>query len=144
MEAPELQSLIDGVRDVITVKRVYADPYEKNGLTVIPAAAVRGGGGGGNGHRGEGESGSGGGLGMTARPSGAWVIKDGQVSWKSALDVNRVILGAQMVALAVTLVGARRVRSKHDRTPIGRLPGLAERRVACTRRGRRGVARAMR
>ena len=42
----ELQELISGARDAVSVKRVYGDPYEKNGLTVIPAATVRGGGGG--------------------------------------------------------------------------------------------------
>ena len=45
----ELQELISGARDVVSVKRVYGEPYEKNGLTVIPAATVRGGGGGGMG-----------------------------------------------------------------------------------------------
>lgn len=116
MQAPEFQSLIDGVRDMITVKRVYGDPYEKNGLTVIPAAAVRGGGGGGKGRRGDEEEGTGGGLGMIARPSGAWVINNSEVTWKPAVDVNRIILGAQILALAVTLIGARRSRSKHERT----------------------------
>ena len=43
----QVEELISGARDVISVKRVYGDPYEKNGLTVIPAATVRGGGGGG-------------------------------------------------------------------------------------------------
>jgi hypothetical protein len=31
--------------DAITVKRVFAEPYEKEGLTVIAAAAVTGGAG---------------------------------------------------------------------------------------------------
>ena len=37
--------MISGARDVVSVKRVYGEPYEKNGLTVIPAATVHGGGG---------------------------------------------------------------------------------------------------
>ena len=41
----QVQELISGARDVVSVKRVYGDPYEQNGLTVIPAATVRGGGG---------------------------------------------------------------------------------------------------
>ena len=36
----ELQELISGARDAVSVKRVYGEPYEKNGLTVIPAATV--------------------------------------------------------------------------------------------------------
>ena len=30
--------LVTTARDAITVKRVFADPYEKDGVTVIPAA----------------------------------------------------------------------------------------------------------
>ncbi len=107
MAATQFEGLVEGVRDLITVKRVYGDPYEKNGLTVIPAAAVRGGGGGGEGPRGEGETGTGGGFGMTARPIGAWVIEDGNVTWKPAVDVNKVILGGQLVGLVAILVLGR-------------------------------------
>jgi uncharacterized spore protein YtfJ len=42
--------VFNAARDSITVKRVYAEPYEKDGVTVIPAALVAGGGGGGGGH----------------------------------------------------------------------------------------------
>jgi uncharacterized spore protein YtfJ len=112
MEARTLDDLIQGVRDLITVKRVYGEPYEKNGLTVIPAASVRGGGGGGEG-RGEGSdphgsgSGSGGGFGMVARPSGAWVIRGDDVTWRPAVDVNRIVLGGQLVGLVAILVAGR-------------------------------------
>ena len=103
----EVQELISGVRDAISVKRVYGDPYEKNGLTVIPAAVVRGGAGGGIGeHSGE-ESGKGGGYGLQARPSGAWIIEEGAVTWKPAIDVNRIVLGGQLVALAAIFTTGR-------------------------------------
>jgi hypothetical protein len=113
------------VRDIITVKRVYGDPYEKNGLTLIPAASVRGGAGGGEGRRGDEETGHGGGLGMTARPSGAWVIKDGDAEWKPAVDVNRIVLGGQIVGLAAILVAGRilsgRARRERQRARTRRL-----------------------
>ena len=103
----DVQELISGVRDSISVKRVYGDPYEKNGLTVIPAAAVRGGGGGGTGgHEGE-ETNAGGGFGVQARPSGAWIIEGDTVTWKPAVDVNRIVLGGQLIALAAILVTGR-------------------------------------
>jgi uncharacterized spore protein YtfJ len=108
MQAAEFQGLIEGMRDLITVKRVYGEPYKQDGLTVIPAAAVRDGGGGGKGQRGPEEEGGGGGLGVMARPSGAWVIKDSEVTWKPAVDVNRIVLGAQLVALAAILTLGRR------------------------------------
>ena len=107
----DIQQLIESAKDVATAKRVYGDPYEKNGLTVIPAVAVRGGGGGGLGESGE-EHGGGGGFGMTARPCGAWVIEDGTATWKPAVDVNRIVLGGQLVALAAILVVGRLLAHK--------------------------------
>jgi uncharacterized spore protein YtfJ len=116
----ELQDLLSGARDAVSVKRVYGDPYEKNGLTVIPAAAVRGGGGGGVGEHGDSDSGGGGGFGVIARPSGAWIIEDGNVTWKPAVDVNRIVLGGQVIALAAVLVTGRvlRARSRRGRSSL--------------------------
>jgi uncharacterized spore protein YtfJ len=100
----EVQEIVDGARDALTVKRVFGDPYEKNGVTVIPAASVRGGAGGGSGEGPEGNGkGGGGGFGLTARPAGAYVIRGDQVTWQPAVDVNRIILGAQVLALAALL-----------------------------------------
>jgi uncharacterized spore protein YtfJ len=99
----DLMETISAARDAITVKRVYGEPYERNGVVVIPAAAVQGGGGGGGGE-GDGQSGSGGGFGLRARPVGAYVIRGEQVRWEPAMDLNRVILGGQLLALATLLV----------------------------------------
>lgn len=121
MEATELQDVLAGARELVTAKRVYGDPYEKNGLTVIPAATVRGGAGGGGGHHGDDEAGTGGGIGMTARPCGAWIVEDGKATWKPAVDVNRIVLGGQVVALTAILVGGRVLyaRSRRPR-PVAR------------------------
>ena len=43
----DVQRTIEQAKDAITVRRVYGDPFEKNGVTVIPAARVQGGAGGG-------------------------------------------------------------------------------------------------
>ena len=91
----------------MSVKRVYGEPYEKNGLTVIPAATVRGGGGVGMGDDEDGESGKGAGFGLMARPSGAWIIEDGRATWRPAIDVNRIVLGGQVIALTAILVTGR-------------------------------------
>ena len=99
----DLLETISAARDAITVQRVYGEPYERNGVVVIPAAVVQGGGGGGGGE-GDGQSGSGGGFGLRARPVGAYVIRGEQVSWEPAMDLNRVILGGQLLALATLLV----------------------------------------
>jgi uncharacterized spore protein YtfJ len=98
----EVQEMVDGARDALTVKRVFGDPYEKNGVTVIPAASVRGGAGGGSGESADG-TGGGGGFGLTARPAGAYVIRGDQVTWQPAVDVNRIVLGAQILAVAALL-----------------------------------------
>jgi len=38
------------------------------------------------------------------RPAGAFVIKNGDVSWMPAVDVTRIALGGQLVALAGLLL----------------------------------------
>jgi uncharacterized spore protein YtfJ len=64
----DVQQLIAQGRDMITAKRVFGDPYEKDGITIIPAATVQGGGGGGGG---EGPGGEGkGGVAEEAYPPG--------------------------------------------------------------------------
>jgi uncharacterized spore protein YtfJ len=99
-----LTETIANSRDAITVKRVYGEAYEQNGITIIPAAMVMGGGGGGEGEQDEGQSGSGGGFGLRARPVGAYVIRDDEVTWQPAFDLNRVIVGGQLVAVAALFV----------------------------------------
>ena len=69
----DVQKTIEQAKDALTVRRVFGDPYEKNGVTVIPAARVQGGAGGGDGTGPEG-GGKGSGFGLSARPAGAYVI----------------------------------------------------------------------
>jgi uncharacterized spore protein YtfJ len=101
----EIKDLLAQARDAMTVKRVFGDPIEKDGVTVVPVAKVAGGAGGGSGTSGEGEtsSGSGGGFGLRAVPAGVYVIRGAEVSWQPALDVNRVIFGGQLVAIVLLL-----------------------------------------
>jgi uncharacterized spore protein YtfJ len=100
----EVHEVIAQARDTLTVKRVFGEPYEKDGVTIIPAARVRAGAGGGGGEGAQGEgSGSGSGFGMTAHPVGAFMIREGELSWRPAVDVNRVILGGQVVAVVALL-----------------------------------------
>jgi uncharacterized spore protein YtfJ len=101
---------IGGVQDVMNVRRVYGEPYEVDGATIIPVAVVRGGGGGGGGEgtgdqNGKTGSGVGGGIGfgVQVRPVGVYVVKDGEVTWQPAVDVMRVILGGQLLGLVAIL-----------------------------------------
>jgi uncharacterized spore protein YtfJ len=105
----KVTELLGTASDAITVKRVFAEPYEKEGLTVIAAAAVTGGAGGGSGTDPRGQQGEGAGFGANARPVGAYVIKDGQLHWRPAIDSNRIIT---MVGLIVVAYLLRRPRGR--------------------------------
>ncbi len=97
----DVQELLATVREGMS-NRVFGEPCERDGVTVIPVASVRGGGGGGSGPNGS--QGSGGGYGLMARPVGAFVLRDGEVSWQPAVDVNRVIVGSQIFVLLTLLL----------------------------------------
>lgn len=100
----EVGDVITQARDTLTVKRVFGEPYEKNGVTVIPAAKVQGGAGGGDGEGPEGMGrGSGSGFGLNARPVGAFLVRGDDVTWRPAVDLNRIILGGQVVAIVALL-----------------------------------------
>jgi uncharacterized spore protein YtfJ len=111
-----VQDILAQARDTLTVKRVFGEPVEKNGVTVIPVARVLGGGGGGGGEGPGGQgSGAGGGFGMVARPVGAFVLRGEELSWQPAVDVTRIVLGGQMVALAALLTIRSIVRARARR-----------------------------
>ncbi len=93
-----VDELLSGARDAISVRRVFGEPIEHDGVMVVPVARVGGGGGGG----GDAENNGGGGFGLGARPVGVYVIKDGQVSWRPAVDPVRVAL-VVVAALALLL-----------------------------------------
>lgn len=98
--------IISSAKDAITVRKVFGEPYEQDGITFIPAARVMGGGGGGTGQDDEGQQGEGGGFGMNGRPAGAFVIRDGNVQWRPALDPNTVIVGLVIVTVALLVTRA--------------------------------------
>jgi uncharacterized spore protein YtfJ len=100
------QQVLAGAQDALTARRVFGDPIQVNGTTIIPVAALRGGGGAGG--RGEEEGGVG--FGIIARPAGVFAVRDGDVKWRPAVDVNRVILGGQLVAIAALLTIGPAVR----------------------------------
>lgn len=100
----EVSDVITQARETLTVKRVFGEPYEKNGVTVIPAAKVQGGAGGGDGEGPEGMGrGSGSGFGLNARPVGAFLVRGDDVTWRPAVDLNKIILGGQVVAIVALL-----------------------------------------
>lgn len=104
-----IDQMLTGARDAMRASIVFGEPVERDGMTVIPAAKVRGGGGGGGGSE---SSAGGGGFGLDARPAGAYVIRGGSVEWQPAIDVNRIVLGGQLVALVALLVLRSWIKSR--------------------------------
>src|SRR5262249_39137117 len=83
--------------DRFTAKRVFSDPIQQDGVTIITAAEVRGGGGTREGANG---AGSRSGVGVGARPVGAYVMQGSRVKWKPAFDLSRVVFRGQIVVLS--------------------------------------------
>lgn len=107
-------ALVEKAKDIMTVRQVVGEPIDRDGLTVVPVVAIRGGGGGGGGGgyeaAGEGGSGEGLGFGMTARPVGSYVIHGDTVRWEPAIDVTKIaVLGN--LALMMMFWAFRRRRS---------------------------------
>lgn len=90
-------SILTRIRDTMTAVTVYADPVERNGVTVIPATVTFAGGGGGGGEDAKSGSGEGGGFGMISRPVGAFVIRGDQVTWKPAIPPGLIVIGVLVV-----------------------------------------------
>jgi uncharacterized spore protein YtfJ len=109
----KIEQIIEEATNAIGSRRVFGEPYEKNGVTIIPAARVMGGVGGGDGqaaavgtdrHSGDPPGGAGAGYGMIGSPAGAFVVRGDDVRWVPAVDVNRMMLGMQVVLIALFLV----------------------------------------
>ncbi len=115
-------TLTHAAQEAFSVRRVFGEAYERDGALVIPVARVWGatGTGSGAGEVGipadaEGEDvpaggqlghGGGGGFGVHVKAVGVFVVDGDGAHWRPALDVNRVILGGQLVgAVAVTVLG---------------------------------------
>jgi uncharacterized spore protein YtfJ len=112
----DLSRLMPAAREGLGVRRVFGEPVDRDGTTVIPAATVIGGAGSGGGEDpgsegdGEGRSGGGSGFAGVMWPAGAYVIKDGHVGWRPAFNVTQVMVVLVPVALGVTALLRRRRR----------------------------------
>lgn len=117
----EIERLLDGARESLTVRRCFGEPVEQAGTLVIPVAFVAGGGGGGEGEEGRtdkpeeaekaaGRSGAGGGFGGVTWPLGVYVVHEGRVRFVPAVDATRIVLGGLAVARGLLKVAASRGR----------------------------------
>jgi uncharacterized spore protein YtfJ len=132
----DVESLLARASENLSVRRAFGEAYEKDGMLIIPVALVAGGGGGGTGparvrggdpagglgdspsaghdeqSRDCGRTDAGGGFGGLVLPSGAFVVKDGQVRWIPAVDVTIAVVASLSLVrvLARTLRRGRRSR----------------------------------
>jgi uncharacterized spore protein YtfJ len=102
----DIDALLNSATDTMTIKRVFGEPIERDGVLVIPVAVVAGGGGGGGRHGQPDHPGeeSGGGFGVWARPIGAYVVREGRVEFRPAIDLVPL-------AFLATFLGSRLLRA---------------------------------
>src|SRR5689334_13844918 len=109
-----MDEIVAAARDAFSAGLVFAGAHAGDGTAVIAGGKISGGGGGGGGQdRDKSQEGSGGGFGLHARPSGAYVMKNGSVRWMPAVDPNRVItvIGAVVIAALFTRVRMEKLRA---------------------------------
>jgi hypothetical protein len=70
---------------------------------------------------------------VSGRPAGAFVIKDGQVSWRPSVDPNRIVVMVGMAVIAYLLSRPRMARARSRAAagsrPAAVLPRLLRRRL---------------
>ncbi|MCA1783754.1 MAG: hypothetical protein ABR500_03845 [Dermatophilaceae bacterium] len=97
--------ILTRVGDQLSIRRVFGDVVERDGVMVIPVAVAIGGGDAGTSPD---EQGSGGGFGGVVRGIGDYTISNGQVRFIPAIDTTA--LAAMGVLLAGLVLRARRRR----------------------------------
>lgn len=112
---------LNAARRLIHVRRAFGAPIEHDGVTLVPVARVVGGTGFGGGdgtidesgdEAGRSGSGGGGGLGVGVTPVGVYVVKGGEVRWEPAFDLNRAVIGGQVLGAIALVVLARALRRR--------------------------------
>ena len=118
------QQVLLSAQDAMSARRVFGEPIHAEGATILPVAVVGGGGGGGLRVQGGGV-----GYGMGARPAGIYVIRNGRARWRPAVNLNMIIAGGQLVAIAALFalrpIVARWLQSRTERlltAPAGASP----------------------
>jgi uncharacterized spore protein YtfJ len=117
MSRDEVMRSLETTKDALAVARAFGEPYEFDGVMVIPVARVGGGAAGGGGEGMDetadaGGSGFGTGFGLGISPLGVYEVRGDEVVWKPTVDVNRLLKGSQVlagiIAVCTTLVLLRR------------------------------------
>jgi uncharacterized spore protein YtfJ len=133
----DVENLLAKVGDNLSVRRAFGTAYERDGMLIIPVAVVAGGGGAGTararrgnraagpgrppgedatGHEAmpqdpdpdPGHADTGGGFGGLVLPSGAYVVRGGQVRWVPAVDGTIAVLALLSLVRVLARTWTRR------------------------------------
>lgn len=97
-------STTHGFGEALGARQVFGEPVRHGRLTVLPVAKIAGGGGGDAGGEG---------FGGAAKPVGAFVIREGGVSWRPAVEPAVVLAVVGLGVAAALLVARRRRREQY-------------------------------
>lgn len=123
----QAREILAQARDTMNARRVFGEPIDRDGVTVIPVMRLLGGAGGGGGEENaslgggapdseptaEGEHATGlqgaaasfgVGFGVKASPAGVYVIKGDDVRWMPAVDPERLVLIGGAIGVFTLLI----------------------------------------
>ncbi|MGB7817961.1 MAG: hypothetical protein WBL35_04390 [Ornithinibacter sp.] len=98
--------ILERAADQLSIRRVFGEPVEHDGVVLVPVAVGIGGGGGGSGPD---DQGSGGGVGGMVRAIGAYSISNQQVRFVPAVDTT-ALAAMGLVAFGLLLRARRHGR----------------------------------
>ncbi len=100
------EELLHRASEQLSIRRVFGEPIEHDGVVIVPVSVAVGGGGGGSGPD---EQGSGGGVGGVVRAIGVYAINNREVRFIPAVDTTALAV-VGLAALGLLLRARRRHR----------------------------------
>ena len=116
----DVTAMMTGAQEALTVRRVFGEPIERDGLTVVPVAYARGASGGGSGQDTTGNGGGGGGFAVSVRPAGVYVISDGSARWVPAVNPVPIVVAGTATGAVVAMALGRALRFRASRPAFAR------------------------
>lgn len=115
----KLDEITGTIQEIAQVKRIFGEPIHVDGVTIIPVARHGGGGGAGEGGmESEDGGGRGGGFGVGANLVGAYVVKDGHVTFVPAYDPQALATKVAVVAMAALFTWRSVAKARHKRKAL--------------------------
>ena len=123
----DAMGLLTDTRERMSQHTVFGEPITHEGIVVIPVARIGGMAGAGTGNRSDTGTSEGAGFSMRVAPVGVFVIRNGTVRWRPAVNINKIIFGGQVVAIVALLTVRSIVKATRCRRGLsGRTAGGTE------------------